>query len=80
MIYAAAAKERSGFIGDNLKKHSIFAVKNLSGCYARFVMSTTNAHESSTAVQEPFQVSSMAVLYLYKKRLSLIPAFLYVLS
>jgi hypothetical protein len=42
-------------------------VKKPSGCKHQLEKSTTNAHESDTAMQEPFQVSSMAVLYLYKE-------------
>ena len=69
LTYAAAAKERSGFIGDNLRKNSIFAVKieiTAANCDTHLALSSRQSAKPATAMQEPFQVSSMAVLYLYK--------------
>lgn len=69
MTYAAIAKERSGFIGDNLRKSSIFAVKieiTAANCDTHLALSSRQSAKPATAMQEPFLVSSMAVLYLYK--------------
>lgn len=66
MTYAAAAKERSRFIGDNLKKKVYFCCENSHEMHLPLENVPQKLTKSGTAMQEPFLVSSMAVLYLYK--------------
>ncbi len=63
MTYAAIAKERWKFL-TIFEEKKCFCGENIRfGCNARLQMSAAKAHESSTATQERFQVSSMAVRY-----------------
>ena len=68
MTYAAIAKERSGVIGDNLRKSPIFAVQieiTAVNCDTHLALSSRQSAKPVPPCKSLFQVSSMAVLYLY---------------